>query len=369
MNDQIDESGYESERMDVPPGTRAPQGRALVQWEGGGLLSRSSDIPVARFAEHVGKTVSGFYHLTGFRTGTDRFGRPFCIVEITDGTGSARVYGWPRNGVPGAEIGTGGWVEAHILVRRFNGTVTGDLLELTRADCPIDKVEKAPGGGQGRFSQAELGERLERYLRTSPVEPLRVFLAHAFADPRFRKAFLTRPASRAHHHAWPGGLCEHSLEVAAIAESVLVHESSEMRCLARVAGLVHDVSKVRTLNGEGHATRLGWVLRHEALTLEILASALAHLESLWPDGATGLRYLLTWNRSEAGRRPLLPAALALEFADHYSSASSARDLAFHAAEDWQRFAVLETPGPKNRFWRPREWEKTLSDTLPTWGIR
>lgn len=319
-----------------------------------GFPAVSECVPVARLAEHIGQAVSGLYRFSAFSPRQDRFGRPYSVVKRSDQTGSVRVYGWPRNGVPSGDIQLWYRVHARVLVRRFNGAVTGDLLELTQAGGSME--ETAPNGSSGRLP-ADLAERLDSYIAGCPVEPLQMFLREVFTDAEFGRAFLTRPASRAHHHAWSGGLAEHSLEVAITVGAILACEAPSIGVLASAAGLVHDLGKVRTLDDEGVKTGLGWVVHHDALTLEILAPALSHLDVLWPDSAATLRYLLTWNRSQVYHRPLLPAALALEFADRYSSAVSAEAQTFHGAPGWQRFAALAVPDPHDRFWRPSAYLK------------
>lgn len=344
-NGPADDSGLERDAATGPE--TIPETRAIATYNDEAFSALADSLPIARFAEHIGREVSGLYRLTRFTRERDRFGRPFRVVGLGDGSASVDVYAWPRNGVPSADAPVGSWVEARVRVREFNGAVTGDLLELLMVDACMAKAA-APHHPAG----AELAERLGRYIGTCEVKPLKVFLNHVFCDPVRRRAFLTRPASRSHHHAWTGGLAEHSLEVAAIVDTVLVKEPPEIRSLASVAGLVHDFGKVRTLLKDGQKTKLGWVVRHEALTLELLASGFATLDVLWPDGAAGLRHLLTWRADWRDSRPLLPAVLALQLADRYSSAADARDQAFVAKPDWQRFARLEVAGPIARFWRP-----------------
>lgn len=182
---------------------------------------------------------------------------------------------------------------------------------------------------------------------------LRAFLKDVFADNKLRKTFLSLPASHSHHHAQSGGLAAHSLEVAAIAHRALIDLDENERWLACTAGLLHDIGKLRTLQPGGRRTMLGYLVDHEQLTLEILASALGSLDRAWPDGGAALRYLLTWRRAKTTGRPLLPAALALEFADRLSSASGIRDDLFKDRPAWQRFVRFRGRGPQTTFWRPR----------------
>lgn len=154
--------------------------------------------------------------------------------------------------------------------------------------------------------------------------PLRAMLLEVFREPDLLLAFMARPASLAHHHAYPGGLFVHSVEVAWHLFQQPV--ASDEKALLVAAGLFHDIGKIRCYSADGQRTLLGQQVAHEALTLELLAPHLHALDALWPDGAARLRQLLTWRASREVPRP--PDALIdlLRCADrlsaHYESKTS-----------------------------------------------
>lgn len=164
--------------------------------------------------------------------------------------------------------------------------------------------------------------------------------------------FIRLPASLKHHHCHPGGLLKHSLECASI---VAQHEifGETTRELGIVAALFHDIGKVRTFRDGMRRSKEGYVVDHDAITLEILAAPMAKLESIWSDGATALRYLWTWNHGNGHTLPLMPVALAVQAADRISAGNNAEEQAFAAQESSHCFATLDCNGRKNRFWRPR----------------
>lgn len=306
-------------------------------------------IPVSELASHVGEIVEGPYELRESAWRNARNGMPFFSASVRDHTGSLRVYGWP----PKFQIGIrapGQLTLCQLRPRWRRDGLVADVL----ACRPWTGSAPHPLGhgtlGQPPFPQ--LADQLDTFITRCPVTTLKAFLSEVFADD-VKTLFLTLPASHSHHHAWPGGLAAHSLEVAAIAHRALVDLDESERWLACVAGLLHDIGKVRTLHWSGRRTLLGHVVDHEQLTLEILAPALNSLDHAWSDGGAALRHLLTWRRTKSMGRPLLPGALALEFADHLSSARSVRDDLFKDRPDWQRFARFKGPGPQTTFWRPR----------------
>lgn len=82
--------------------------------------------------------------------------------------------------------------------------------------------------------------RLIDSLRSTP---LRRFMTRVLVNPESFQGYWTSPASRRDHHAYPGGLAEHSLEVATMVATAkgLPEEDRE---LGIVFALLHDFGKI-----------------------------------------------------------------------------------------------------------------------------
>jgi 3'-5' exoribonuclease len=147
--------------------------------------------------------------------------------------------------------------------------------------------------------------------------PLGTLLRDVFRDPTVGPAFSRCPASIAHHHAYPGGLLVHSVEVAwrLFREPVATGDKP----LLLAAALLHDVGKVRCYTPDGRRTRLGMEVHHDALTLEILAPYLGGLDRQWPAGAARLRRLLTWHPTRTQPTPPDRLTALLREADRLSA--------------------------------------------------
>jgi len=299
----------------------------------------------------AGSYREGVFRLAYFQARMDRFGRPYGRVTLEDRSGALTAYVWHK-AMPRIEtMSVGTSVQVALSTRLFNGRLQGDIHSLVPLDPgSVNSIQLLP---RRWLSSNEGAARLQTLIEQCHLPALREFLTDVFADQNLAYTFLTAPASQSHHHAYLGGLADHSLEVALSVGDALKNEAPEMRALGVVAGLLHDIGKIRTLRADGSRTPTGFVLSHNALTLELLAPALTGLDRQWPDGANAVRYLLTWRPSLREPNPLLPTALVLQCADRYSSAANVRDGAFQHKPDWQRFARLDGPGPISRFWRPR----------------
>ncbi len=89
--------------------------------------------------------------------------------------------------------------------------------------CPIEGVHA---------QTAALIEQIESI-------PLRRLVGDALLHPHTVRAFWSSPASKAHHHAYPGGLALHSVEVATMAASANLLTAYD-RDLAIAFALLHD---------------------------------------------------------------------------------------------------------------------------------
>lgn len=199
-------------------------------------------------------------------------------------------------------------------------------------------------------------ESLHRMTMNFEAHPLSRFMESVFRDDAIALPFASAPASISHHHSYPGGLAEHSIECARMLY-LMPGFTPEMRRLGIVAALFHDIGKIRTLkpgleHGGTARTTESYVIGHDLLTLEILAPHLRLLDREWPDGATALRYIWTWRLvKHISPTPLFALAEAVAAADRISAGLSAEAMAFADAPRWKRFANLNG---RQRFWRPRE---------------
>lgn len=225
-----------------------------------------------------GAEVSGVYTTVAPQWRYAKNGNAYLFFKIQLGVHELPVFAW-ANECEGCEatanIGT-----VHLLgqLEFFGDRYQVRCSRLAPASPPQD-------------AQHRMNIRLRAMCQwIEPVE-LQEFLFVAFTDKTFCHRFMNNPASRRHHHAWPGGLAYHSAEVA---WDVFQHPwaSATERGLATVSGLLHDAGKTATLTPNGDYTAVGRTLSHDDLTLEVLAFPLSWLDNRWSDGAAILRRVL-----------------------------------------------------------------------------
>ena len=181
-------------------------------------------------------------------------------------------------------------------------------------------------------------------------KPWRKLVFAVLEDEGLAPLFRISPAAKSVHHAYAGGLLEHTLGVFKVCRG-MADQYPELDRQALLAGaLFHDLGKIREFSG-GFAndyTTEGRLLGHLMLGVEMLAPFLAR-SGLEPGLAEHLRHLILSHHGElefgAVRQPQTPEALALHYADNIDA---------KLAQCRGLFAALDGDGPG---WTP--WQATL----------
>ena len=186
----------------------------------------------------------------------------------------------------------------------------------------------------------EMLYQLINFVETLEVIPLRMFVREVMKDSKLMARFVSIPASKRHHHSYPGGLLEHSLECVFITkqnvdmlDDITINEKE----VATVAALFHDIGKAETLGQDKH-TFAGQIIDHEAFTLLVLAKPLNELKKYWSQGADVFQYLVLWKESQGHCR--FVTGNAIKLADRLSTSASLNRMAFKDKPEYFHFSKL-----------------------------
>ncbi|WP_029406955.1 TraI domain-containing protein [Thiomicrorhabdus sp. Milos-T2] len=172
------------------------------------------------------------------------------------------------------------------------------------------------------------------------LQPLKRFMIDVLSSNEHMQDFVSLPASKQHHHSFPGGLISHSIECALMTYQTVISLSSVSKNeaeVAMIAALLHDFGKIKTLGFKTH-TSLGRLVDHEQLTLMLLNDSLQKLTNSWQQGAETLQYLLLWKERMGVCR--FVSGNAIKMADHLSTSASLRMMAFKNKPGYFHFAEL-----------------------------
>ncbi len=212
--------------------------------------------------------------------------------------------------------------------QRFQGALQMIVKKMTKVDAAgIDETEFM------RFHSVDVPKtraRLQEMLR-SITDPDLLNLADCFLiDEEFMERFCKTPAGVKLHHAYPGGLLEHTTQMmeAAVTIARLYPELNRDRLL--FGAFLHDVGKTAELSVEGEMvyTDEGQMLGHAILGVEILNARIQEAEKLtgaeFPAETAMLlkHFLISHHGLYENQSPKLPMtleAMALHFLDSLDS--------------------------------------------------
>ena len=167
-----------------------------------------------------------------------RTGDAYLALELADRTGQIPAVVFQ----PGAEataIPAGSLVRIRGTVTSYRGTKRVSVESMRPAQSPDSGDFIATGV---RDSDEVVSEF--KALASSVREPaLRSVLRAVFGDPEFFGRFARCPGSQSYHHAYLGGLIEHTVSVASLARTISEQHASIDRDLLLTAALLHDVGK------------------------------------------------------------------------------------------------------------------------------
>jgi 3'-5' exoribonuclease len=225
----------------VPP---LASGRSSVP----GADNGSVPVPPSRVAVRdltPGTTVRGVYLLASKETRTTRAGKPFYKLKLSDRTGNIECTVWEVERVEQG-IDAGRLVMVDARVSEYQG----------KPQLEASAVTTAPeGAAQPRdFLPCtyrdidELKGFLEFHVDSVYDRDYSALLQAVFGDAEFLDVFLTAPAAKLLHHAYLGGLVEHTVSVAGMCDFAAQQYSRVDRDLLLTAALLHDIGKTQELS-------------------------------------------------------------------------------------------------------------------------
>ncbi len=302
-------------------------------------------LPIASMDGNSG-TFAGVCRLASLAAEPRSWAAPFHRVVLVDASGTLTCYGWPGEFTVDGRPEPFDIVEVSGAARIFNGKVIADLKTMSLVTTNVDHNIALQLLPVTAAAVPALIPRLAGVVSQISNQHLRRFVLGVLAEREVAANFLRVPGSCGFHHAEPGGLLQHSLEVV---EPILTWPGldQETRDLAATGALFHDIGKIRTIKPDGRSTELGGLVSHESLNLLLCERALRELEHAWKSGSYAIMHILTAGTGRYGYDRKMLASHLVGVADRVSSVGNAQRLAFATAADWQRFVRHDG----NTYWR------------------
>jgi 3'-5' exoribonuclease len=227
-----------------------------------------------------GVEVSAVFACTRKDRLTTKTGSPYLALELRDRTGTIQARAFRDADALAGRFERGELVRASGRVERFRDELVLEILNIERADPDADGADPAGFLPSAYRDLEELDGFLEHLAGEVHDRPFRALLERLLAARELRVAWRRAPCTRAGHHAYLGGLLEHTVAVATLAHEVCQLHPRLQSDLLLTAAITHDIGRTRefTYGAEIGLTEEGRLLGHLVLGEQIISEHAAMLD-------------------------------------------------------------------------------------------
>ena len=246
------------------------------------------------FVSHIasGESVSDIFVLAEKSMGHKRDGNPFLNLLLADKSGQIKAVVWDNVAQIAASANAGDFVKIGATAGEYRGTL--QLVVKSMAPVPADAVAPEDFLPASTRSADKMLERLKSLTDSMTSPSLRALMNAFWADADLVRLFMRAPAAKKMHHAYLGGLIEHTLSMALLADKVAGHYSGVDRDMLIAGAVLHDIGKVRELSYDFSIdyTNEGRLLSHIAIGLEMVNTKIASLKEFPAEQAALIKHMI-----------------------------------------------------------------------------
>ncbi|MBI9074691.1 MAG: HD domain-containing protein [Desulfatibacillum sp.] len=255
------------------------------------------------FVENIqpGEKVDATFVVTDKSVSHRKDGAPFLNLTLVDRTGSVRAIMWDLGPDTLASFDNGDYIS----VKGQAGTYRDQVQVTVKAIAKVqdDKVDPGDFLPVCPTDPQKLLAKLQE-LTATITDPFLLKLMETFwQDQDFSRAFATAPAGKKMHHAYIGGLVEHTLSVALLVDPLAGHyikNKGVNRDLLLTGAVLHDVGKVEEFQWKAAIdySDAGRLMGHAVIGVRILDEKIAAIPDFPNETAMLLRHMIVSHHGE-----------------------------------------------------------------------
>lgn len=248
-------------------------------------------------------------------------GKPYETATLQDKTGSIEAKIWDPNNAGIDDFEAMDYVEIYADVNSFQGMLQ---LNVRRTRC-AKQGEYEPKNylPVSVYDIEEMYAEILRYIDGISNPHLQKLCRSIFVeDKAFVKSFKRSSAAKTVHHAFVGGLLEHTLGVARLCEFYCTKYKKLSKDLLLTAALCHDIGKVKEISEFplNDYTDDGNFLGHIVIGTEMVGEKIREIDGFPERLSSELKHCILSHHGEyefgSPKKPAIIEAVALNFADN-----------------------------------------------------
>lgn len=219
-------------------------------------------------------------------------GNPYLNVVLGDKSGQLKGVAWDQVEKIAAAASAGDLVRVEGGVSEYRNDL--QLVVKAMAFQPPDSADPADFLPASKRNVNVMFERLTGLTRNLKTDCLRDLFEAFWMDADFVHQFKTSPAAKKMHHAYVGGLLEHTLSMALLTERIAGHYSGIDMEMVMAGAILHDIGKIRELSSgyKFDYSDEGRLLSHIIIGLQMLDQRIGQVPDFPEEKAILLRHMI-----------------------------------------------------------------------------
>jgi len=284
----------------------------------------------------AGDSIDDIFVLSEKNLAQKKDGNNFLNVTLSDKTGTIKGVVWDNVDKITAGVTSGDFIHIKGNVNEYKGAL--QLVIKKMETFSADEIDPADFLPMTRRNIESMFERLLRITSSVETAYFKQLIQAFWNDKEFVRKFKTAPAAKKMHHAYIGGLLEHTLSMVSLADKVAGHYSGINRDLLIAGAMLHDIGKTEEFEYQFRIdySDQGRLLNHIVIGIEMIDEKLSEIKDFPQDQMVLLKHMIV---SHHGTRefgspepPKTIEAVILNYIDEIDSkVNGIRD--FMASED------------------------------------
>ncbi len=280
--------------------------------------------PIARLAD--GQSVRQSFRAADKQLRVNRNGGKYLLLKLSDASGSIAAMMWNAEQRHDDAFDRGDYVICEGRTQIHNGSLQIIATAVDRID-PAD-VDAADFEAFDADAADQTLGRLRQLVATIKSTALQQLTDAILADDDFMASFTRAAAAVSNHHAYPGGLLRHTVDMMELVNVVAPRYEKVDRDLLMVGAMLHDFGKTAELSADGETyTDRGQLVGHIVIGYQLLGAWIDSLPDPFPPALRlHLEHLIVSHHGEleygSPRVPATLEAVALHHIDNLDAKMS-----------------------------------------------
>ena len=239
-----------------------------------------------------GQAVDDIFIARDKQLGYKKDGDSYLTLSLVDRSGTMNAVAWDNVQAISEAFAAGDYLKVKGNVRQYK-----DTLQLVIRDVEVADPDQIDARDFLPATERDVDQMLDQLIQISQTvenKHLSRLLVAFFEDNAFVDRFKIAPAAKKLHHAYLGGLLEHTLSIARLIQAIAGHYKGIDKDLLLTGGILHDIGKVYEFSYETHIdySDAGRLLNHIVIGVEMLEKKIATLNDFPENLALVLKHMI-----------------------------------------------------------------------------